>query len=375
MNEQPHPLAEEVQMQTFFRGTKNKYFQVNASLDTPRQAQASTSNSIPELMSEATKRLLTPPSTTPILINMEQLQYFHHFNMATSLVLPPKQGIASLKWKNQVVQKALNHHDLMAGMLALSATQAASVATDEDSRRVHMANSRAFEQQMSAVHSGPQPQEDNNSKIDGSAGLLSQFRGMLRLHAWSRSAHEPDESASSQAFAILQTFSSLVRQSQPNWTSKQHYSASPEIPRPHEVPAPPLPVLRVHKLPYQMISTPRRLENPEDVAAMQEAVHGLSEAVTLSHVYADSTIVWSCLTHWLELLTDYFLEMVKRKDVLALVALAFGAVLIRRAARLYWFLEGCAEKWFASIVAEMPRGAPEISSLVDGLLDDWPEDY
>ncbi len=91
-------MATEVYLQTFFRGTKLKYFQVlvdSATSIAPVRSVSADSPHSPSAVVEPVgdARLddmvpWRPAAATPLQVEMETLQYFHHFMNVTSLTLP-----------------------------------------------------------------------------------------------------------------------------------------------------------------------------------------------------------------------------------------------------------------------------------------------
>ncbi|KAK9352943.1 hypothetical protein V1523DRAFT_412417 [Lipomyces doorenjongii] len=179
-------FARPVKLQTFFRGTKLKYFEVTsppaagtagaAPLATTTtddgddgddddvvvddvvvddDEQVHDADTATPLLPQP-RRMLTPPGThpgsSPANFDLETLRYFHHFTTTTSLTLPGAEypRPATHYWQTDVVLQALRRGWLMCGLLAISACHLAALADDTTVEQVHRKRSAQFFSEFSA---------------------------------------------------------------------------------------------------------------------------------------------------------------------------------------------------------------------------------
>ncbi|KAK5744240.1 hypothetical protein LTR17_002270 [Elasticomyces elasticus] len=132
-------------LQTFFRGTKIKYFEVtstqvplaNSIVDTSQTPGDSEQLLCPE-RNAIHKKSPAPPTAQPLPISfissdLVTLAYFHHLTSVTAPVLPSfspwPQG--TRYWLDFVIPSALEDYPLMCGLLALSAYHKAALAPQQ----------------------------------------------------------------------------------------------------------------------------------------------------------------------------------------------------------------------------------------------------
>ncbi|KAH7031543.1 uncharacterized protein B0I36DRAFT_208297, partial [Microdochium trichocladiopsis] len=357
----PTPFATDVQMQTFFRGTKNRYFEVNAAMGDSGDALSSGPPHLrdPVLPLSAAAR---PASTTatPLAVDINVLQYFHHYTSCTSQTLPLTEEVSRSYWQTHAVQVALQHQPLMAGLLALAATHLALSTSHEEIKKPHVESAYAFERQFLAGTEVFHHDANTPPPADAVTSLHSQVSGILGLMRWGHAASQQHSGPEGQVLDAFQSFHHLIQRCAFSFTPSQHReeaAGQDEIPHAAErrVPSPPPAILRVHKLPYQMTTAFGRPKDPGGVISVLTVLNSLSERLALCHLSRGPTVAWTALVGWLDKLPEQFRSLVERKEAPVLVALAFGAVLIKHAARSYWFLEGCAERWFDCIVADLPK--------------------
>ena len=157
----PVPLsfsfARPVKLQTFFRGTKVRYFEVAsptallANTDDDgddddgkddHEACEEKSHSAIIVMPPPPPRVPAPRTAhgpSPADFNLETLTYFYHFSTITSLTLPGAEEPQSAKqyWQTHIVLQALQRPWLMCGLLAISAHHLVSLADDTTTKRIH----------------------------------------------------------------------------------------------------------------------------------------------------------------------------------------------------------------------------------------------
>jgi hypothetical protein len=153
-------LACPAKLQTFFRGTKIRYFEIarpsasiasEVALSNPRNGtETSSSNQIAAVVTKDLQPTLdiytSAPRPPPVNINLAALTYLHHFTITTSRTLPctGTTRISTNYWQTQAVSHALREHWLMCGLLAISAYHSAALEENEATKRTHIEQSRLF---------------------------------------------------------------------------------------------------------------------------------------------------------------------------------------------------------------------------------------
>ncbi|THY36536.1 hypothetical protein D6D01_00324 [Aureobasidium pullulans] len=155
-------FAVAVSLQTFFRGTKVKYFEVTPLTSPSAEShEDGTGNDVStsdhdgsQDGDEATDLHIaentTPP--TPVSVSkfdsrmtnglgsdMDILRYFHSFTTATCITLPSMEDVdvVDTYWQVDVVAQALSHRWLMHGVLALAASHLSCLTDDPAAKQTH----------------------------------------------------------------------------------------------------------------------------------------------------------------------------------------------------------------------------------------------
>ncbi|KAK7429829.1 hypothetical protein QQZ08_003674 [Neonectria magnoliae] len=117
--------ASSVALQTFFRGTKLRYFEV----------MVSTASSTAVVATTATEErpLVSMPPPTPCHLDRETLSYFHHFTTITSLTLPFQEGNPAKYWQTGMTSQALRLRCLMCGLLVSESSSCSLRRPDQTS--------------------------------------------------------------------------------------------------------------------------------------------------------------------------------------------------------------------------------------------------
>lgn len=143
-------------LQTFFRGNKIRYFEVNGPGDGERQeaptgstlnktfnSSRSPSGTVPTQSSSKSpppgeaSPLTNEPAGLPPL-DMQTLQYFHHYTMETSLTLRRSKLESEVFWKVDILRQAFRYPFLMLSILGLSALHlAVQYIDDPQTRQTH----------------------------------------------------------------------------------------------------------------------------------------------------------------------------------------------------------------------------------------------
>ncbi|KAJ5519256.1 hypothetical protein N7453_001678 [Penicillium expansum] len=135
--------ARSVKLQTFFRGTKIRYFEVSvASGATELQdsdeavghdREDSGVNEAPSLAQPM------PLSGSSPVVDLDTLTYFHHFIITTCPTLPKIEGSlpASQYWGTYIISLGLQQRWLMCGLLAISAYHSATLENETTAQQKH----------------------------------------------------------------------------------------------------------------------------------------------------------------------------------------------------------------------------------------------
>jgi hypothetical protein len=153
-------LACPAKLQTFFRGTKIRYFEIarpsasiaaEVALSNPRNGtETFSSNQTAAVATEALQSIFnidtSTPQPSPVNINLAALTYLHHFTITTSRTLPHTGTTRASTdyWQIQAVSHALREYRLMCGLLAISAYHTAVLEENEATKRTHIEQSRLF---------------------------------------------------------------------------------------------------------------------------------------------------------------------------------------------------------------------------------------
>ncbi|KAK9242873.1 hypothetical protein V1506DRAFT_546202 [Lipomyces tetrasporus] len=382
-------FARPVKLQTFFRGTKLRYFEVTfspaagsagaAPLATTTDDDderydgeghdgqvhdAETATPLPPPPPRRRRRRVpTPPGTTrgfsPADLDLETLTYFHHFTTSTSLTLPgaERPRPATHYWQTDVVLQALRRRWLMCGLLAVSACHLAALADDTTIERVHRERSAQLFSEFSAgweeitkrdlavVAAGV---EEEAKKAGG------QIRCMLRCAHWALAESTldqgiiPEPAAPSQLQSIMTTLRGFVV---PDFALHPGGIRSDDDDRQEETFTQARRILRIRSssdagsfgafsscdntptalfnrlraLPSRMAETFGKPESARDVLATLSAIAALVQCCDTSFASDEVGAAWRGMATWLTKVPDHFNNMVSRHSPAALVVLAHWA--------------------------------------------------
>ncbi|KAL9078929.1 MAG: hypothetical protein Q9157_002153 [Trypethelium eluteriae] len=227
-------FAHPVKLQTFFRGTKLKYFEVTSSTAPATAGKAllattasnddndadnerydeerhdeqvhhmekaiSIKPSRPRRVSTSLKSF---PGSSPVDLDLEMLAYFHHFTTATSLTLPSVENlqIATHYWQVDVVSQALRPRWLMCGLLAVSACHLAALTDNTTVEQNHREQSTRYKSVFSAGWE-EKAKHDTGMVNPGVEEAVKEAGGqincILRCVHWANATSTLDEGAVSE---------------------------------------------------------------------------------------------------------------------------------------------------------------------------------
>lgn len=389
VSDPPDSFARSVHLQTFFRGTKLRYFEVASPEATtrtmlvPRDGRLAQHHGLNIVATPAPRAQMSLLPLDPLYdLDLETLRYFHHFTTTTSLTLPAENHEHVKHWQVDVVAQALRLRWLMGGLLAISASHLAVLSDDETIKRMHRKRSARFLQEFSAGWGESKCDSSVAEVDDAKAG--AQMTCIQRCHQWTSESPVLDQGIIPEPAPFrLQSFMTTVRgcidqnfalrsavgnDDMPDETfsrAETDLEGSPEAGVRSNAPAGLLEQCRT--LPYRMAEALEKPDNALDFFATLSAVDALVECCSLSYASDDMGAAWMGIQSWLRRLSNHFNQMVWRRSPAALIVLAHWSLLIERAERHCWFLKGSATKVVRQVAEELPEDST-VQSLIENLL-------
>ncbi|KAL3473151.1 hypothetical protein BJX99DRAFT_272412 [Aspergillus californicus] len=345
-------LARPAALQTFFRGTKIRYFEV-----TPADGDRTDDQDEDDMDEQVTLRSSAP---TSINVDLEQLSYFYHFTSTTSLTLPsPQSPLLAQYWQAHAVPQALRQKWLMCGLLALSACHLAAFPDDVAVGQQHRKRAAEFSADFRTGWTESTATADEEVK-----DMAKHIECLLRCAHWALAESPsdqdimPEPGVPEQLQYILTTIQSSI---------------PPAAPSDPEMPAHSLRILswnspeagdntpaeiwdRLRNLPSHMADTFGKPENPQDVLALLSALAALLECCATSFASDEADAAWWGMATWLNRVPLRFTELLARHDPAVLVVVAhWAAVLVTRADRCgCWFVRGLAMTILLRVAERLP---------------------
>lgn len=417
----PSSFARPVQLQTFFRGTKVRYFEVASPTASPVnihddgddddgdngedvQAGCEKKGHDPITAKPPSPLHVAPaPEIThgppPTKFNLETLMYLHHFTTITSLTLPGANDTQPREqyWQMYVVSRALQLHWLMCGLLAISAHHLAALTDDTLTKRIHVERGEQFASEFSAglgQRTGRDMDQEAAEIEDQAKRIGEQIRCLLHCaqSALVESTLTDQVMAPHQLLSIMTTLRGCVipdpslRYSgiRNDGHGRQQLSSVQEFlklrneshdlnPGPNSSNDNKLSVLLdvLRALPCRMAEVFGRPESAKDVLATLSAITALAECCEISFASDEAGAAWQGVTTWLAHVPDHLNQMVARDDRAALVVLAhWAAILVKRAEHVgCWLLNGLAKIIVLQITRRLSLHGHTVLDLVECLMD------
>ena len=412
-----------VQLQTFFRGTKVRYFEVasptvplvntdNDGDDDGDNDGDDGKNDHEECEMEGHDAITAtppspphvppPPGTTygpsPIKFDLGTLTYFHNFTTMTSLTLPGAKDPQSGKqyWQMHVVSQALRRHWLMCGLLAISAHHSAALTDDIVTKRIHLERGEQFTSEFSTgmgqtmrcdlAQEAAEVEEDAKKTGEQIKSLLCCAQWLLAeptiddesvapckllsIMATIRGCVVPDSTLCYNGIwddsHRRQEESSIQDSSHTRYASHgvtQHTNSSKD-----KTPSVLLDLLRA--LPFRMAEVLGKPKSAEDIFATLSAITTVAVCCDISFACDETGAAWQGVATWLAHVPDHFNQMVGQDDLAALVVLAhWAAILVKRAEHVgCWLLKGSAKMMVLHITRQLSVHGHKILSLVECLM-------
>ncbi|OAG00849.1 uncharacterized protein CC84DRAFT_1262938 [Paraphaeosphaeria sporulosa] len=362
-------MAREIKMQTFFRGTKIRYFEVSPELteqmldqeeateeedpvglseeqlsDSPESDNEQASNiegtGAPKenLMS---RMLLGPeytPGTTPIGFDFEPIKSFHRFTSVLHLTLP-SPGIDAMDgyWRTTVLPLALSRHWMMSGLLAIAEYHTVAFADDQAEIKTHELE---LSQRVTSFNSYPFQLKN----------LLTNLRSFSLIER-NGNVNTPEE--------VFARAGQIFRRRSQSGASEENEGTIALL-------------KRLDELPSRMSEVFGRPNDIKDVMATLAAIATLVEHYSATFT-PDTNLpspnsVWHSMVQWPSKVPENFHFMVSRHKPAALVVVAhWVSALVFRAEKCgYWFLRGLARKLHAEIAGRL-RDTEGALGLIEGL--------
>jgi hypothetical protein len=418
------PFVRPAKLQTFFRGTKIRYFEVTPSPDlwytsAPDDDRGDDDDGPNETMPGASTATVPPPPFPPVSdastssagnLNLETLTYFHHFTTTTSLTLPSDHQQLSIRyWQADFVQLALQRQWLMYGLLAMSACHLAILADDPQAKALHRKRSVQFFSEFKVQGVEMTLPDEYPSGVSTHEDIKNAARKIERLvhcaHWASAEWWLDQENISVQAVAShLQTAVGIIRDlvgTEPatdaasTWRGGTHRqqeifaqtsrilrmrissstSSSDALPSTSDTPA--TLFNRLATLPSRMTEAFGRpgsnrgiSEDVEDVFVMLSATASLIECCDIAFASDEAGAALGAMAAWWTKVPDHFNVLVSQNSPAALVVLAHWATsLVRRAENCgCWFLGGAATAILCLVKYQLPADNLAMQGLVAGLV-------
>ncbi|KAH7139697.1 hypothetical protein B0J13DRAFT_596741 [Dactylonectria estremocensis] len=388
------PFCCAVSLQTFFRGTKLRYFEVASPGAGDQSPSASGDDSVNGVGQEhrldlgdvatstdQTPRLPQQPPSFPFNLDLEMLKYFYHFTTATSLTLPSQHDDPAKHWQTNAVAQALDLHWLMCGLLAISASHLASLSNTATAKRAHQQRSSQF---FGEFHTGWNLAKSDSGTAaktgaqivcvrrccyyafldspatDRSTALIARPFELPSFMATVQGCADPEfalrlETSDTADNTLEQTISRFTRnESTVTETSQLTGTAPPEM------------LERLRTLPYRMAAALQKPDSARDYFEVLCAINALAECWSMSYAADDAATTWLAMQSWLARLSDRFMQMLSRGNPATLIVLAYWSPLVERAERHSWFLRGLAARLHGHVVRELPDDSA-VKSLVEDL--------
>ncbi|GAB7332109.1 hypothetical protein MBLNU13_g03993t1 [Cladosporium sp. NU13] len=342
-------LAQNVILQTFFRGNKVKYFEVEsphtAEPGSPPSHDAARMNSLHRLDQShvSNGQQSSTPSIEPHTSlkgradesAMWMLRYFHHFGTTTSQTLPYSNAspLQERYWQDVVVSKALQHDWLMQGLLAISACHMAVSTADPEARERHC--------QYEARYASNLDLRAGQSVTDKTAEQMGdQVRCLLHLAETALRQILPEKARSPfQERFIVVLLRSCLRpdstiMSSPLLLREEEAAENEDL---AEGPREGLQTLRTRM--FELLGQPA---NISDALTILKSIELLQEACSSAGPKDSIELCWSSAAAWLKDVPRHFHEMFDDRDPIALLMMTYwSAIMVTRAEKQgCWFLKG-----------------------------------
>ncbi|KAH6669770.1 hypothetical protein B0J14DRAFT_597145 [Halenospora varia] len=419
-----------VTLQTFFRGTKLKYFEVVAlnnhgSNGYPMSKIRNSGHIEPETVDQrldgqdpgtsaepsslGTEVLFSPAErvTSAVDFNLHTLSYFHHFLTSTSLTLPVSdyRQPATQYWQANLVHQALRTKWLMCGLLAISACHMISLVEDQTEKIAHLELSRGLSSRFKAglgmAENGLITGHSVASGADDPARHMGmQLLPLLQLAYWSIPEYNPEQGILPECigpFGLMSFIQNIQGFLIPNYTLRPDaprvdddnegeifsqakqilYPKSPQNPESSSATSADSYSSQKRRvldllgnLPFRMAEAFSKPQSGPDFLATMSAIAVLIKCCDISFQSEDASAIWWGMASWLVKIPGHFCTLLSSHSSPTLVVLAHWVGLLVRRAEIggFWFLRGLSTRILVLIQGRIPAQETVVHDLINDLL-------
>lgn len=322
-----------VKLQTFFRGTQNRYFEVTAPPES-RSCQDKEDIVEPEEGSQSGSAPY-PDSCTkgPGLkdFDMHALQYLHHFSTVTYFTLPAFDDTAREGyWQQYVLPLALKRRWLMSGLLAITAFHKAFQDDDILIAGEHIERAEIFTCQFRRVFISLKTLCSVN---DTEVQILGrQIEALLNLAERIVSTRRKSDThfLQNSLLETVQTIGCCVSDTNfetPGNTSQSRKSSSKVV---HHLRA----------LPGQLAMLLGRPDDAMDVLVILSVIELLVDCHGVSLSEECNTSVWQGISKWFAECPKHFTDLLSNSNPAALMIIAYWFAVLVRPIEALWYMQG-----------------------------------
>lgn len=383
--------ARSVKLQTFFRGTKLKYFEVSMARAAGLQSSDeggghdrnySGVNEVPSVLQPISLFEVSP------VVDLETLSYFHHFIITTCVTLPQVEGSlpASQYWGTYIVSLALRCRWLMCGLLAISAHHSAMLENETTAQQNHYERATMLRSEFFVGFNGIMNNNSNTVSTETFKQMRKaaiQVRGIMSCARWTLTgftANQENVLGPATSRSWLQSLLCDVRDFASSQLGKSleieqstgddlQTSLGTNNPR-GATAALSLLLNRLQMLPYRMAEIFGKPDDEQDAPAILLGIAALVQCC--SSVYESNVLSggWQYISAWLNKTTDHFNHMVSLQSPAALIVLAHWAAILVKWAEVHecWFIHGFSEAIVSLIHGHLSTDGA-VQSLVEDLLE------
>ncbi|KAJ5598522.1 hypothetical protein N7537_008606 [Penicillium hordei] len=377
-----------VKLQTFFRGTKLKYFEVSIARAAESQGSDEggghnrNDSGVDEVPSVVQPM---PLSEFSLVVDLETLTYFHHFIITTCLTLPQVEGSlpASQYWGTYIVSLALQWRWLMCGLLAISAHHSAMLENETTAQQKHCERATMFRSEFFVGFNETMVNNSNTVSTETYKQMKKaavQVRGIMNCARWTLTgftANQENVLSPATSISWLQSLlcdvrdfasSQLGNSVEIGQSTGDDLQTSLGTNNPRGATAAPTVLLnRLQMLPYRMVETFGKPDDEQDAPAILLGIASLVQCC--NSVYESNFLSggWQGISAWLNKTTDHFNHMVSLQSPAALIVLAHWAAILVKWTEIHecWFIHG-----FSGAIVSLIHGHLSTDGGVQSLVED-----
>jgi hypothetical protein len=342
-------FARNAVLQTFFRGNKVKYFEVESlhaadadNSGSPNPARVDRSEHVDQSYAPSERRSLIPsvePHTSlpgpADASDMCMLRYFHHFATTTSRTLPYSSSspLEEHYWQDAVVSAALQHNWLMQGLLAISAGHMAVSTTDSEAKKLHC----EYEAHYASKFSSRAERTELDETVEDMGDHVRCLLHLAEIALHQTSTDRAKDLLQRRCIAVslrgcLHQDSTIMVS--PTLLDEEEATENDDL---ADGPLEGLRTLRTRM--FELLGQPA---NISDALTILKAIELLQEIC--SSIAPDDSIevCWNTAAAWLKDVPHHFHEMVNDQDSIALLMMTYwSAIMVTRMEKQgRWFLKG-----------------------------------